>query len=75
MSMIGQLDFMDSLNTYHAAGMSRRQVQHFLKLSNVKILELHNHIWNHHDKCIQISTNMPSIGSLICEIHIKISEI
>ena len=25
-------------------------------------------IWNPHEKCIQISTNMPSIGSGICEI-------
>ena len=36
---------------------------------NVNILEFHGHIWIHHEKCIQKSTNMPSIiGSLICEI-------
>ena len=32
------------------------------------------HIWNRHEKCIQISTNMPSIGSLIREIDVRISE-
>ena len=35
----------------------------------------HDHIWNHHEKCIQISTNMPGIGSLIRKIDVKISEI
>ena len=35
----------------------------------------HTSIWNHHKKCIQISTNMPGIGSLICEIDVNISEI
>ena len=31
-------------------------------------LEFHDHIWNHNEKCIQTSTNMPGIGSLIHEI-------
>ena len=35
-------------------------------------MEFHEHIWNRHEKCIQISTNMPGIGSLIREIHITI---
>ena len=35
-------------------------------------MECHYYIWNHKDKCIQISTNMPSINSLICEIKVKI---
>ena len=39
------------------------------------MLEFHDHIWNHHEKCIKISTNMPGIGSLIHEIDINISEI
>ena len=58
--------------------MSRRQEQNVTKfVNNVEIVEFHAHIWNHHEKCIQISTNMPGIGSLIREIglHIKISEI
>ena len=28
---------------------------------NVKILEFGDYIWNHHEKCIEISTNMPGI--------------
>ena len=39
-----------------------------------KMLEFHDHIWNQHEKCIQISTNMPGIGSLIREIAVKISD-
>ena len=38
-------------------------------------MEFHDHIWNHYEKCIQNSTNKPGIGSLICEIAVKISEI
>ena len=34
-------------------------------LKNVKIIEFYHHIWNHHTKCIKISTSMPSIGSVI----------
>ena len=29
---------------------------------NANIVEFHGHIWNHHEKCIQTSTNMPGIG-------------
>ena len=35
---------------------------------NVKIPEFSDYIWNHHEKCIQISTHMPGIGLEICEI-------
>ena len=38
-------------------------------------MEFHEHIWNHHEKYIQKSTNMPGIGSLIREIDVTISEI
>ena len=31
-------------------------------------------IWNHHETCIQISANIPGIGSLIREIDVKMSE-
>ena len=37
-------------------------------------MEFDVHIWNHHEKCIQISTKMPSIGSIICEIDVEIEE-
>ena len=36
-------------------------------LKNVNILEFRNCIRNHHDKCNQISTNIPSIGLIISE--------
>ena len=64
------------INAFHAAGECRRQVNritYFVK--NVKIVEFHDHIWNHHEKCIQISTNMPGIGSLICEIILEIKDL
>ena len=49
--------------------------QQFNKMyTNVKIVEFHDYIWNNNDKFIQISTNMPGIGSLIREIAVKISE-
>ena len=35
---------------------------------NVTIWEFHDHIWNSHEKCIELSTNMPSFGSEIPEI-------
>ena len=47
------------INPYYAAGMSRRQVQNVTKI--FKIVEFHDYIWNHNEKCIQISTNMPGI--------------
>ena len=67
--MLPILQELKILNAYHAADMSRRQVQNVPKSSkNSNILEFHDHIWNHHEKCIQISTNMPGIGLEICEI-------
>ena len=47
-----------------------QNVTNFVK--NVNILEYHDHIWNHHEKYIQISINMPGIGSLIREIDVNI---
>ena len=34
----------------------------------IKVLNVSGNIWNHHDKRIQISTNMTIIGSIIREI-------
>ena len=74
--ILGWLDRARSvsiINTLHAAGECRRQVKNVTKCSkNDNILEFHDHIWNHHEKCTQISTNMPGIGSLIHEIHVRI---
>ena len=64
------------LNAFYATGECRQQVKNLTKfVKNVEIVEFHDHIWNHHEKCIQISTNMPGIGSLIREIAVEISEI
>ena len=58
-------------NTFHAAGVSRRQVKHFTKVLKMSTFwNLVTNIWNHHLKCIQISTNMPGIGLEISEISI-----
>ena len=57
------------LNTFHEAGV----LANFTKLSkNINIMEFHDHIWNHRAERIQISTNMPGIGSLIHEIDVQI---
>ena len=58
--------FLNLLNAFHAAGECRRQVKYLTNLvTNVEIEEFHDHIWNHCEKYIEISTNMPAIGSLI----------
>ena len=58
-----------------AASEYRRQVRNGTNVvKNVTILEFGDHIWNHYEKCIHISTNMPVIGSLISEIAVKMSE-
>ena len=55
--------------------MSRRQDQNVTNLvKNVNVLEFGYYIWNPYEKWIQKSPNMPGIGSLICEIDVKISE-
>ena len=54
------------INTYHAASVRRRRVK------NVNILKYGDYIiWNHGEKCIQISTSMPGICLEICE-HFRI---
>ena len=42
---------------------------------NVNILKFGDDIQNHREKCIEISTNMPGIGSLIRELDVQISDI
>ena len=32
-------------------------------------MEFHDYIWIQYEKCIHISTNMPSIGSVICDYY------
>ena len=43
-------------------------------VKNVKILESGDYIWNHHEKCIKTSTNMPGIGLEIPEIAFEMSD-
>ena len=51
------------LNTYNAAGVSRRQDQNVTNfVTNINILEFGYYIWNPYEKCIQKSPNMPGIG-------------
>ena len=33
-----------------------------------KFQKIGDYIWNHHEECIQISTNMPGIGLEMCDI-------
>ena len=37
-------------------------------------MEFHDNILDYNDKCFQINTNMPGIGSLIREIVVGISD-
>ena len=42
-------------NAFHAASECRRQVKNDTNIvKNVKIVEFHDHIWNHHEKYIEI---------------------
>ena len=62
-------------HAFHVAGKCRRQIKKLTKLvKDVNILEFHDHIWNHHVKYIEISTNMPSIGLVIPEITCEMLE-
>ena len=61
------------LSTRQASADDRsKMLSKFVK--NVEIVEFHDHIWNHNEKCIQMSTNMPGIGSLIRELAVEILE-
>ena len=63
----------DYFNTIHTAGRREQTAGrklHKIYQKNVKSVEFHDHIWNHHKKCIQKSTNMPGIGSLVRETDV-----
>ena len=62
------------VNAFHPRGRrvqttGQKCIKMFVK--SFKIVEFHDHIWNHREKYIQKSTNMPGIGSLIREIDFK----
>ena len=62
-----------NINIHQVAGVSRRQINKNTKMfKNVNIIEFSYFSWNHHEKCIEISTNMPSTGLVIREIDVDI---
>ena len=65
-----------SVNTFHTAGVSRRRVKSVTKCSKISQISgiSGEYIWNHHEKCIKISSNVPGICTLIREIDIKIQK-
>ena len=60
-----------TVSTRQASADDMYQIQIF---KNSKIQKFGDDIQIHHEKCIEISTNMPSIGSEIPEIAFEISE-
>ena len=70
-----QIISITCINTFHATGVSRRQVTNFKMFKTNNNLEFHDHIWKHHEKCIQISTNMSDIGSLFREKAVQMSDL
>ena len=63
------------INTYNAAGVSRRQHQNVTNfVKNVNIREFGYYIWNNYEKYVQKSPNMPGMGSLVRKIDINISD-
>ena len=62
-------------NLYSPLPCGRRHIKFGTNLSKTfKILEFDDYIWDLHEKCIKISTNMPGIGIVICEICLEMSE-
>ena len=51
-----------NINAFYAADECRQHVK------NIKMIEFGDYIWNHHEKCIQMSTNMLGICLDICEM-------
>ena len=63
------------LIVFRAAGECRRQVKNVTNLVKYfKIVEFEDHIWNQHEKPIQISTDMPSIDLVIPEVTCEMLE-
>ena len=75
-----KLDTSHTRGYYRPLTLSRReqttgQTYQNVAFKNVKIVKFSDHIWNNHEQCIQMSTNMPSIGSIICQIGFRIEKI
>ena len=68
------LDCLLSLTMRQASTDDRSKISqncHTQKCQN-SILEFDDYIWNYFEEYIQISTNMPGIGVVICKISFKI---
>ena len=64
-----------ALITYNVSDVKMASVPNFTKMfKNVKLVEFHYYIWIYHEKCIQMGTNMPSIGSVFREIRFEFGE-
>ena len=65
-----RISMLSTCMTWQAWADDGSKMTHIFR--NSEMIEFHNYICNHHGKCIQISTNMSSISSVIPEIDIKI---
>ena len=63
-----------TLSTQQVWADDRSNISRGKKIKKVIILKFGHYTWNHHEKRIPISTNMPSIGLVICEIGDNIWE-
>ena len=57
------------LNTLNPSAGHKLQTKIFNFFKKVQSRNFHSHIWIHHAKCIQVSTNKPSIGLVVLEIR------
>ena len=62
------------LSTQEASADDRSKIDQNVHTKKSKLWNFIFHTWNHHEKCIEISTNIPGIGSLIFEIAVTIWE-
>ena len=67
------INALHTLRRLKSADDSVKFRQKFAK--NVKLVGFWYYIWNQRENYIQMSTNMPGIGSVICEINLKIKSI
>ena len=65
---------LSELITFNAAGVCSAYDRSKMLQKISKFKRFHCYIWNHNEKCIQISTNMPGIGFKIGERDVDIWE-
>ena len=70
----GKLHIIKLYKTLFSCGYGQEYKESIGKATGTqfhKILKFYDHILNHHEKCIQRSTNKPGIGSLIRSHNLK----